>query len=95
MMILVSHIRYRSAVDAGRLRASSFPAPGGALFSWVALLFLIGVTGMVAFDEAGRISLYVAAVWALGLAVGWQVLKRNNPQIAERAAQREYAAKSD
>jgi AAT family amino acid transporter len=95
MMILVSHIRYRSAVDAGRLRASSFPAPGGALFSWVALLFLIGVTGMVALDEAGRISLYVAAVWALGLAVGWQVLKRNNPRIAERAAQREYAAKSD
>lgn len=27
MMILVSHIRYRRAVDAGRLRASSFPAP--------------------------------------------------------------------
>jgi AAT family amino acid transporter len=49
---------------------------------------------MVAFDEAGRISLYVAAVWALGLAVGWQMLKRKNPRIAERK-QREYAAASD
>jgi AAT family amino acid transporter len=84
MMILVSHIRYRAAVDAGRLRASSFPAPGGALFSWVALLFLIGVTCMIAYDKDARVCLYVAAGWAVALGVGWAVLKSRNPQITER-----------
>ncbi|MFF6873836.1 MULTISPECIES: amino acid permease [unclassified Streptomyces] len=90
MMILVSHIRYRSAVDAGRLRASSFPAPGGALFSWVALLFLIGVTCMIAYDKDARVCLYVAAVWAVALGVGWAVLKSRNPQIAERRGDADF-----
>src|SRR5690606_20460876 len=84
MMILVSHIRYRRAVDAGRLRASSFPAPGGALFSWVALAFLIGVTVMIAADADARVCLYVAAGWAVALGIGWTVLKKGNPAIADR-----------
>ncbi|MFJ6859632.1 amino acid permease [Streptomyces werraensis] len=84
MMILVSHIRYRRAVDAGRLCASSFPAPGGALFSWVALVFLIGVTGMIAADADARVCLYVAAGWAVALGIGWTVLKKGNPAIADR-----------
>ncbi|MGM7442352.1 amino acid permease [Streptomyces tunisiensis] len=84
MMILVSHIRYRRAVDAGRLRASSFPAPGGALFSWVALAFLLGVTVMIAADEDARVCLYVAAGWAVALGVGWTVLKKGDPAIADR-----------
>ncbi|MFE1261532.1 amino acid permease [Streptomyces albogriseolus] len=84
MMILVSHIRYRRAVEAGRLRASSFPAPGGALFSWVALVFLIGVTGMIAADADARVCLYVAAGWAVALGIGWTVLKKGNPAIADR-----------
>ncbi|MFJ2441210.1 MULTISPECIES: amino acid permease [unclassified Streptomyces] len=82
LMILISHIRYRKAVDAGRLPASSFPAPGGSFFSWVAVIFLLCVTCMIAFDSDGRISLYVGAVWAVGLVVGWRYLKRQNPQIA-------------
>ncbi|MFJ9860521.1 amino acid permease [Streptomyces albogriseolus] len=84
MMILVSHIRYRRAVEAGRLRASSFPAPGGALFSWVALIFLIGVTGMIAADADARVCLYVAAGWAVALGIGWTVLKKGNPAIEDR-----------
>ncbi|GAB2327262.1 hypothetical protein STREPTOSP366_24530 [Streptomyces variabilis] len=80
MVILVSHIRYRRAVDAGRLRASSFPAPGGALFSWVALAFLLGVTVMIAADADARVCLYVAAGWA----VARTVLKKGNPAIADR-----------
>ncbi|KAB2972968.1 amino acid permease [Streptomyces sp. SS1-1] len=87
MMILVSHIRYRRAVDAGRLRASSFPAPGGALFSWVALLFLILVTCMIAYDKDARVCLYVAAGWAVALGVGWSVLKSRNPGIATRGGE--------
>ncbi|GAA2441742.1 amino acid permease [Streptomyces macrosporus] len=75
MMILVSHIRYRRAVDAGRLPASSFPAPGGSVCSWIALLFLIFVTCLVAVDSDARISLYVGAVWAVFLGIGWLVRK--------------------
>ncbi|MFE4827095.1 amino acid permease [Streptomyces sp. NPDC056672] len=94
MMILASHIRYRREVEAGRLPASSFPAPGGALFSWVAVAFLALVTCLIAYDEDARVCLYVAAVWAVGLAGGWQFLKRRNPAITERA-EREYAPAAD
>ncbi|WFB09261.1 amino acid permease [Streptomyces sp. LX-29] len=87
MMILLSHIRYRSAVRAGRLPASSFPAPGGAIFSWVAFIFLVCVTGMIAYDKDSRVSLYVGAVWAVALAVGWVLLRRANPQLGQRQAQ--------
>ena len=59
MMILISHIRYRRAVDAGRLPASSFPAPGGAVLSWIALVFLLFVTGLIAYDPESRVCLYV------------------------------------
>jgi AAT family amino acid transporter len=75
-VILVSHIRYRRAVVAGRLPASAFPAPGGTAFSWVALAFLAMVTCLIAYDGATRVCLYVAALWALGLGVGWRVLAR-------------------
>ena len=86
MMILVSHIRYRRAVVAGRLPASSFPAPGGTVCSWIAVGFLLLVTAMIAIDPDSRISLYVGAGWAICLAIGWAVLKSRNPQIAARAA---------
>ncbi|GAA2366972.1 amino acid permease [Streptomyces cuspidosporus] len=92
-MILISHIRYRSAVRAGRLPASSFPAPGGAVFSWVALIFLLFVTCLVAYDKDARISLYVGAGWAVCLAIGWAVLKSRSPQVAAAAPERDQVAK--
>ncbi|MFI6941725.1 amino acid permease [Streptomyces sp. NPDC050418] len=84
LMILISHIKYRHAVDAGRLPASKFPAPGGTVCSWIAVAFLLMVTVMIGLDPDGRISLYVGAVWAVLLGIGWSVLKSRNPQIAER-----------
>ncbi|MEU7274099.1 amino acid permease, partial [Streptomyces asiaticus] len=92
-MILVSHIRYRRAVTAGRLPASSFPAPGGAVFSWVALLFLGFVTCLIAYDKDARISLYVGAGWAVALTLGWAVLKNRNPRIVDSTTKRRHAAK--
>ncbi|MGP3983346.1 amino acid permease [Streptomyces sp. KR80] len=95
MMILISHILYRRAVRAGRLPASSFPAPGGAVLSWVALACLVFVTGLIAYDKDARVSLYVGAFWAVCLAVGWAILKSRNPQIADAVEERtpEYASK--
>ncbi|WP_419995337.1 amino acid permease [Streptomyces boninensis] len=76
-MILVSHIRYRAKVVKGLLPASSFPAPGGVVCSWIALLFLIFVTVLTAIDPDARVSLYVGVGWAVLLTVGWFVAKRN------------------
>jgi L-asparagine transporter-like permease len=71
-MILVSHMRYRRAVVAGRLPASSFPAPGGVLGSAVALVFLLFVVVVMVIDSDARVSLYVGAIWAVLLAAGWR-----------------------
>ncbi|MFJ7078917.1 amino acid permease [Streptomyces sp. NPDC098781] len=84
LMIVISHIRYRHAVAAGRLPASPFPAPGGTIGSWIAVVFLLGVTVMIGLDPDGRISLYVGFVWAIALGIGWSVLKSRVPQLGER-----------
>ncbi|WP_236711102.1 amino acid permease [Streptomyces sp. 150FB] len=76
MTILASHIQYRRAVVAGRLRASSFPAPGGSVCSWIAMAFLLLVTVLIALDPQTRVSLYVWAIWATALTLGWQQVKR-------------------
>ena len=70
--------------DAGRLPASSFPAPGGAVCSWIAIVFLLFVTGLIAYDGDSRVCLYVMAGWAAALGIGWLVLKNRDPQIGER-----------
>ncbi|MHA4814500.1 amino acid permease [Streptomyces aculeolatus] len=88
-MILLSHIRYRRAVVAGRLPASSFPAPGGVVCSWVALAFLAFVTVLTALDADARVSLYVGAGWAVLLSGGWALSRR---RAAAREAAPEFAA---
>ncbi|MFB7776423.1 amino acid permease [Streptomyces bauhiniae] len=84
LMILISHVLYRRAVAAGRLPASSFPAPGGSVFSYVAIVFLLFVTGIIAYDADSRVCLYVMAVWAVALGIGWQIMKSRTPQTGER-----------
>ncbi|WP_035792755.1 amino acid permease [Kitasatospora mediocidica] len=81
-MILLSHIRYRRAVRAGRLPVSSFPAPAGSLFSWVALAFLGFVVVLMSLDQDSRISLGVGAGWLAALTAGWFVLKWRRPEQA-------------
>ncbi|MGY3201980.1 amino acid permease [Streptomyces sp. TE5632] len=83
LMILISHILYRRQVVAGRLPASSFPAPGGSVCSYIAIVFLLFVTALIAIDAEARICLYVMAGWALVLGVGWVVLKNRNPRITQ------------
>jgi AAT family amino acid transporter len=83
-MILISHVLYRRAVDAGRLPASSFPAPGGAVCSYIAIAFLLFVTALIAYDADARVCLYVMAGWAVALGIGWAVLKNRNPEVTQR-----------
>ncbi|WP_406727336.1 amino acid permease [Streptomyces sp. GD-15H] len=84
LMILISHVLYRRQVVAGRLPASSFPAPGGSVCSYIAIAFLLFVTVLIAIDADARISLYVMAGWSLALGTGWAVLKKRNPRVTER-----------
>jgi AAT family amino acid transporter len=90
LMILISHVLYRRQVVAGRLPASSFPAPGGSVCSWIAIVFLLFVTGLIAYDADARVCLYVMAGWTAALGVGWRVLKSRNPQITERRGDAEF-----
>ncbi|MET8214928.1 amino acid permease [Streptomyces hirsutus] len=83
LMILISHILYRRQVVAGRLPASSFPAPGGSACSYIAIVFLLFVTALIAIDAEARICLYVMAGWAFVLGIGWVALKSRNPRITE------------
>ncbi|MFG3123456.1 amino acid permease [Streptomyces sp. NPDC017615] len=84
LMILISHVLYRRKVAAGELPASSFPAPGGSVCSYIAIAFLLFVTGLIAYDADSRICLYVMAVWAAALGIGWLVVKSRTPETGER-----------
>ncbi|MFH8533871.1 amino acid permease [Streptomyces tendae] len=90
LMILISHVLYRRGVVAGRLPASSFPAPGGSVGSYIAIVFLLFVTCLIAYDADARVCLYVMAGWAAALGIGWAVLKSRNPQITERPGEPEF-----
>ncbi|CAM5631595.1 Putrescine transporter PotE [Streptomyces griseomycini] len=91
LMILVSHVLYRRHVVAGRLPASSFPAPGGSVCSYVAIAFLLFVTALIAIDADARICLYVMAGWAVALGIGWpssRAATRRSPSAASRTSRR-------
>ncbi|MCZ4118838.1 amino acid permease [Streptomyces sp. H39-S7] len=79
-MILISHLRYRAAVKAGRAAEAWFKAPGAPYTSWIALIFLAGVMVLIGIDKDARISLYSAPVWFAILGIGYAWLKRRNPE---------------
>ncbi|MGV9988806.1 amino acid permease [Streptomyces olivaceus] len=90
LMILISHVRYRRKVVAGRLPASSFPAPGGSVCSYIAIAFLLFVTCLVAYDSEARVCLYVMAGWAAALGIGWAVLRSRKPAVTEWRGDAEF-----
>ncbi|MCX5400486.1 amino acid permease [Streptomyces sp. NBC_00102] len=82
LMISISHVRYRRAVEAGRLPASKFPAPGGSVLSWIAIVFLLFVTCLIAIDTDARVCLYVMAGWTALCGIGWYALKSRRGEAA-------------
>ena len=70
-IIMVAHYRYRLAVRAGRVPASSFRMPGAPLANWLVLAFLLLVAVMLWFDADNRVALYVAPFWFAGLGVAY------------------------
>ena len=70
-MVMVSHMRYRRAVNAGRLPEGKFRMPLTPGGNWFALAFLALVLVLLAFNHDTRIALYVAPVWVLVMVIGY------------------------
>lgn len=79
-VILLSHIRYRAAVRAGRVAPGWYRAPGAPWSTWTALVFLAGVLVLIALDHRARVCLYGAPLWGAVLAVGYRRVRRRTPQ---------------
>jgi AAT family amino acid transporter/D-serine/D-alanine/glycine transporter len=70
IIIMYSHMKYRSAVAAGRVKAVSFRMPGSPAINWAVIVFLLIVAGMFWLDPDTRVALFVAPFWfgLLGIA---------------------------
>ena len=75
-IILVAHRNYRLAVRAGRAAPARFRMPGAPYANWLVLAFLVLVTALLWLDKDTRVALYVAPLWFLLLAVGFQLRQR-------------------
>lgn len=78
-MILVAHLRFRQAVAAGRVPASSFRMPGAPLANWLVLGFLALILGLLGVDAQTRVALYVAPVWFALLTLGYWWSRKAQP----------------
>lgn len=79
-MILLSHLAYRRATDAGRVPRSSFRLPGSPYTNAIALLFIATVAVLLAFDSDQRIAILAGAIWAAIMVAGWLTLKRRRAE---------------
>lgn len=63
IIILVSHAKYRAAVEEGRARSVSYKMPGAPVTNWVVVAFLLSVATMLGVNSGTRVALYVAPLW--------------------------------
>lgn len=75
-MILTSHLAYRRAADAGRVKASPFRMPGSPYTNVIALTFVALVAVLLAFDSDQRVAILAGAIWATVMVASWLTLKR-------------------
>ncbi len=70
IIIMYSHMKYRTAVAAGRARAVTFKMPGAPLINWAVIVFLLIVAALFWLDPDTRVALFVAPFWfgLLGIA---------------------------
>jgi AAT family amino acid transporter/D-serine/D-alanine/glycine transporter len=75
-VILIAHMRYRKAVQEGRIPPVSFRMPGAPWTNVLALLFLVLVVVLLGFDQDTRVALYVAPVWFVLLGIGYALTQK-------------------
>jgi amino acid transporter, AAT family len=76
IIIMYSHVKYRSAVKEGRARAVSYRMPGAPIANWAVIVFLLMVAALFWLDPDTRVALYVAPCWFGLLGVAYSRLKR-------------------
>ncbi len=82
-IIMVAHRNYRLAVDAGRVKGSTYRMPGAPYVNWIVVAFLLFVSAMLERDPDTRIALYVAPFWFALLGIGYmKTRKTTQPQTA-------------
>jgi amino acid transporter, AAT family len=84
-IIMVSHLKYRQAVRAGRVQATTFRMPGAPVANWLVLAFLVAVTGLLGLNDDTRVAWYVAPVWFALLAVSYR-WTRSPAEAQQRAS---------
>jgi AAT family amino acid transporter len=73
IIIMYSHMKYRSAVAEGRVKGVSFRMPGWPVINWAVIVFLLIVACMFWLDPDTRVALYVAPFWFALLGVAYYV----------------------
>jgi AAT family amino acid transporter/D-serine/D-alanine/glycine transporter len=68
---MVAHRNYRVAVDAGRVKGSTYRMPGAPYANWMVVAFILIVTAMLSLDPDTRVALYVAPFWFGLLGIGY------------------------
>jgi len=63
IIIMYSHMKYRSAVIEGRAKGVAFRMPGWPVINWAVIVFLLIVAGMFWLDPDTRVALFVAPFW--------------------------------
>ncbi|MFI7101041.1 amino acid permease [Streptomyces sp. NPDC050161] len=69
LMILLTQIKARRAMSAEESAALAYPAPFWPYGQIIAVVFMVGITVLLAFSASTRIALIVGAVWLALLAV--------------------------
>ncbi|WGW10909.1 amino acid permease [Saxibacter everestensis] len=88
-VIVFSHLRYRRAVAAGKVKASKFRMPGSPVTNWIVLAFLAFVFVLLTFDAATRVAIYVALGFGIILAIGWFTIGRRGETLNAQDAGRQ------
>ena len=81
-LIAIAHLGYRKAVAAGEARSVAFRMPGSPYSNWFVVAFMILVAVFLGLSPGTRVALYVAPVWFLILATGYQIARSRVPQPA-------------
>jgi amino acid transporter, AAT family len=71
IIIMYSHMKYRTAVVEGRVKGVSFKMPGWPIVNWAVIVFLLIVACMFGLDPDTRVALYVAPFWFALLGVAY------------------------
>lgn len=78
--IVICQMKLRQAQDRQELARLDFRMPFAPVSAWLTLLFLASVLVLMAFDyPAGTYTIAAIPVVALGLGVGWWMLKGSSP----------------